>query len=115
MRRICLVMALGTALSGSMGLAQQAPTAGPYKVLKTARVGGAGGFDYVYADVAGRRLYIARTGTSPTAISRIDRNGNSSGSVVSGARICRAHGPHNAKHAHRDVTSLSRTEPSDGR
>jgi DNA-binding beta-propeller fold protein YncE len=65
MRRICLVMALGTALSGSIGLAQQAPAAGPYKVLKTARVGGAGGFDYVYADVAGRRLYIARTGTSP--------------------------------------------------
>ena len=52
MRRICLVMALGTALSGSMGLAQPAPTAGPYKVLKTARIGGAGGFDYVYADVA---------------------------------------------------------------
>jgi hypothetical protein len=34
-------------------------------VLKTAKVGGAGGFDYVYADEAGRRLYIARTGTSP--------------------------------------------------
>ena len=44
------------------GLAQ---TAGPYKVLKTAKVGGAGGFDYVYADVDGRRLYIARSG--PTA------------------------------------------------
>jgi DNA-binding beta-propeller fold protein YncE len=35
---------------------------GPYKVLKTAKVGGAGGFDYVYADSAGRRLYIPRTG-----------------------------------------------------
>jgi DNA-binding beta-propeller fold protein YncE len=45
--------------------AQQAPTAGPYKVLKTAKVGGDGGFDYVYADDAGRRLYIPRTG--PTA------------------------------------------------
>jgi DNA-binding beta-propeller fold protein YncE len=40
----------------------QAPTAGPYKVLKTAKVGGEGGFDYVYADSAGRRLYIPRTG-----------------------------------------------------
>jgi DNA-binding beta-propeller fold protein YncE len=48
-----------------MGLAQQTPTAGPYKVLERAKVGGAGGFDYVYADVAGRRLYIARTGTAP--------------------------------------------------
>ncbi len=35
---------------------------GPYKVEKTAKVGGAGGFDYVYADDAGRRLYIPRTG-----------------------------------------------------
>lgn len=35
---------------------------GPYKILKTAKVGGAGGFDYVYADSAGRRLYIPRTG-----------------------------------------------------
>jgi DNA-binding beta-propeller fold protein YncE len=35
---------------------------GPYKVMKTAKVGGTGGFDYVYADDAGRRLYIPRTG-----------------------------------------------------
>ena len=44
---------------GSFGLAQQT---GPYKVLKTARVGGEGGWDYIYADVAGRRLYILRGG-----------------------------------------------------
>ena len=49
----------------SPGLAQQAPAAGPYKVLKTAKVGGEGGFDYVNADVEGRRLYIARTGPTP--------------------------------------------------
>src|SRR6202140_2392142 len=65
MRRFCLVMATGIALSGSLGLALQTPATGPYKVLKTAKVGGAGGFDYVYADEAGRRLYIARTGPSP--------------------------------------------------
>jgi DNA-binding beta-propeller fold protein YncE len=46
-------------------MAHQASTAGPYRVLNTAKVGGAGGFDYVYADAAGRRLYIPRTG--PTA------------------------------------------------
>ena len=35
----------------------------PYSVVGTARVGGLGGYDYVYADQAGRRLYIPRTGT----------------------------------------------------
>jgi len=36
-------------------------------VLKTARVGGEGGFDYIYADVAGRRLYIPRRGVPAVA------------------------------------------------
>ena len=40
---------------------------GPYKVLRTARVGGEGGWDYIYAEVAGRRLYIPRRGTPPPA------------------------------------------------
>jgi hypothetical protein len=65
MRQICLGFAAGIAVFASIGLAQQAPAAGPYKVLKTAKVGGAGGFDYVYADVDGRRLYVARTGAMP--------------------------------------------------
>lgn len=43
--------------------AQQPSTTGPYRVLKTARVGGDGGYDYVYADVSGRRLYIPRGGS----------------------------------------------------
>jgi hypothetical protein len=54
--------AVSVSLFASIGLAQQGAAAGPYKVLKTAKVGGAGGFDYVHADVDGRRLYIARTG-----------------------------------------------------
>jgi DNA-binding beta-propeller fold protein YncE len=55
-------------LASGNGTDQTAPqnlTAGPYKVLKTAKVGGAGGFDYVYADADGRRLYIPRTGRGP--------------------------------------------------
>jgi hypothetical protein len=36
--------------------------AGLYKVTKTARVGGEGGFDYIFADVQGRRLYTPRGG-----------------------------------------------------
>ena len=61
MRRVCVCAAI-IAMLISIGWAQQAPTAQPYKVIRTAKVGGAGGFDYVYADVAGRRLYIPRTG-----------------------------------------------------
>jgi DNA-binding beta-propeller fold protein YncE len=62
MRRFCLVLAVVMAMSACIAMAQPAPTAGPYKVLKTAKVGGEGGFDYVYADAAGRRLYIPRSG-----------------------------------------------------
>ena len=39
--------------------------AGPYHVQKTVKVGGEGGFDYVYADPDGRRLYVARSGPAP--------------------------------------------------
>src|ERR1700730_6030238 len=63
MLRIYVVLAV-IAVWASIGLAQQAAT-GPYKVLKTAKVGGAGGFDYVFADAVGRRLYIPRTGAAP--------------------------------------------------
>jgi DNA-binding beta-propeller fold protein YncE len=55
MRQFLLLFALA-----SFAFAQDS---GPYKILKIAKVGGDGGFDYVYADSAGRRLYIPRTGT----------------------------------------------------
>jgi len=54
----------------TLTIAAMAPTAraeGPYKVEKVVKVGGAGGFDYVYADVEGRRLYIPRPGAVDTA------------------------------------------------
>jgi DNA-binding beta-propeller fold protein YncE len=59
-----LALAVATATFASAGSAQQA---GPYKVLKSARVGGEGGWDYIYADTAGRRLYIPRGGTRAVA------------------------------------------------
>jgi len=68
MKRICLIVALGIGLSA---LASAQPAAGPYKVQKTAKVGGAGGFDYVYADVDGRKLYIPRTG-NPARVTVFD-------------------------------------------
>jgi DNA-binding beta-propeller fold protein YncE len=36
----------------------------PYRTLKTVRPGGTEGFDYVYADEAGRNLYVPRLGDS---------------------------------------------------
>jgi DNA-binding beta-propeller fold protein YncE len=54
MRVACLVLAMVS----SIGLAQD----GPYKVEKTVKAGGDGGFDYVTADATGRRLYVGRSG-----------------------------------------------------
>jgi hypothetical protein len=63
MRPFCLAVAIaaGIATLASIGLAQ-APTSGPYEIIKTVRVGGEGGFDYIFADVKGRRLYTPRGG-----------------------------------------------------
>src|SRR5438093_1924473 len=69
MRRNVLLLIVMGALFTSAGLAFQAGTAsqagtdGPYKVLKTAKVGGEGNTDYIYADTAGRRIYITRGAT----------------------------------------------------
>src|SRR5437764_12147378 len=61
---LCVVM---SALVTSVGLAFQGGAAGPYKVLKTVKVGGEGGTDYIYADSVGRRLYITRGATQAQA------------------------------------------------
>jgi hypothetical protein len=46
----------------SVGMEMARAQSGPYKILTTAKVGGEGGFDYVYADAAGRKLYVPRLG-----------------------------------------------------
>lgn len=51
------------AAAGFLLIAPATAQEGPYKVLKTAKVGGEGGWDYIYADAAGRRLYIPRGAT----------------------------------------------------
>jgi hypothetical protein len=72
MRRLYLRSAVGLTMFAAIGLAQQNLAAAPYKVVKTVKVGGAGGFDYVYADVDGRRLYIPRPGASGARITVFD-------------------------------------------
>jgi DNA-binding beta-propeller fold protein YncE len=64
MRKFLLGLAMAMATFAPIASAQQAA---PYKVLKTARVGGEGGWDYIYADAAGRRLYIPRGATRAVA------------------------------------------------
>ena len=59
-------LAIGFVIAGVFLLAidcpaQQEDPSG-YKVIKSARVGGEGGFDYLSADVDARRLYVPRNG-----------------------------------------------------
>jgi hypothetical protein len=49
-----------TLIWASMAIADRDPT--PYKLVQTAKVGGEGGFDYIFADIKSRRLYIPRNG-----------------------------------------------------
>src|SRR6059058_4459645 len=59
MHRLAALVTGALFLAVAAGIAQEG-SAGPYKVLKTVRAGGEGNWDYIYADVAGRRLYIPR-------------------------------------------------------
>jgi len=67
MRRYLLTMTAALTIFGAIASAWQAASSGPYKVLKTAKVGGEGGWDYIYADSVGRRLYIPRGATREVA------------------------------------------------
>jgi DNA-binding beta-propeller fold protein YncE len=87
MRRFWMAAAALIATAGFIVSAQD----GPYKVQKTVKVGGAGGFDYVYADEAGRRLYIARTGQTPRItvfnLDTLEPAGEIAGSSAHGAAV----------------------------
>lgn len=67
MRQFCLAFVFAAVVATLVfpGSAQEAPTGGhPYKVLNTAKVGGEGGYDYIFAEVKSRRLYVPRSGPS---------------------------------------------------
>jgi hypothetical protein len=61
---LAAVLAAGIAILTAIGSAKPAPAADLYKILKTAKVGGEGGFDYISADIENRRLYVPRNGPS---------------------------------------------------
>lgn len=59
---LAVSFAASAAVLATIGSAQNASSSGPYKVLKTAKVGGEGGYDYIFADSDARRLYTPRGG-----------------------------------------------------
>lgn len=59
---LAVTLSVAVSLLNSPALIPTARAAEPYQVLKTVKVGGDGGFDYIFADVKGRRLYIPRSG-----------------------------------------------------
>ena len=59
---LTVVFAAALAIPAFVGFAQNPSSPGQYKVLKTAKAGGEGGYDYIFADVKERRLYIPRGG-----------------------------------------------------
>ncbi len=65
MRKYYSAAAAGIVMFAISAYAQKPASEGPYHVIKTVKVGGEGGFDYVYADSDSRHLYIARFGPSP--------------------------------------------------
>lgn len=62
MKRFGLMLFACIAVFAVVLTAKQELASGPYRVLKTAKVGGEGGFDYIFADVGARRLYAPRNG-----------------------------------------------------
>ncbi|MGO9114566.1 MAG: hypothetical protein ACLP9L_35570 [Thermoguttaceae bacterium] len=63
----------GLSVSVAFGQALPADSGnGPYKVVKSAKVGGEGGFDYVAADPDNRHLYVARSGRPSGRVSAYD-------------------------------------------
>ena len=61
-RRSWFAAACAVLLCCATGIGQEAPAAGQYRVLRTLKVGGDGGFSYLFADAAARRLYVPRSG-----------------------------------------------------
>lgn len=60
MRYLMVLLAVVVLSLSFRATAQPAASDQPYKIITTAKVGGAGGFDYVFADSSSRKLFIPR-------------------------------------------------------
>jgi hypothetical protein len=73
MRPISLALiVVAVTMLASTGIAQPPSDSRPYKILKTAKVGGEGGFDYISSDVENRRLYMPRSGMGNLTVFNLD-------------------------------------------
>lgn len=74
MRKVCAVLTflIAVLMMSSPALAQEPSSTGPYEVLKTVKAGGEGGFDYIFADVKGRRLYVPRGAPTGLMVFNLD-------------------------------------------
>jgi len=72
MRTLLTACGLAAALMGSATTSAALAADAPYKVLRTVKTGGEGGFDYVYADAANRKLYAPRSGAGSARVSVFD-------------------------------------------
>jgi DNA-binding beta-propeller fold protein YncE len=68
-----LFIVAGLAMLAPLAYRCLADQATPYKITKQVKVGGTGGFDYVFADSDGRKLYVPRSaGRGGGGTSRVD-------------------------------------------
>ena len=72
MRNFCKLLAAVAMFVVAVGWSVRGHAADPYKIVNSAKVGGAGGFDYVFADSDGRRLYVPRSGGTTSRVSVYD-------------------------------------------
>jgi DNA-binding beta-propeller fold protein YncE len=72
MRTFCKLLAAVAMFVVAAGWSVRVHAADPYKIVNSAKVGGAGGFDYVFADSDGRRLYVPRSGGTTSRVSVYD-------------------------------------------
>jgi DNA-binding beta-propeller fold protein YncE len=70
--RLSIVLSAGSLALALIVWPVHVVAAEPYKVVNTAKVGGDGGFDYVFADADGRRLYIPRSGGATGRVTVFD-------------------------------------------
>lgn len=91
-KKFMMAIAASILIFAVAGFAKQASSSGPYKILKKVKVGGQGGFDYIFADVEGRRLYVPRNGTGAPGLmvfnlDTLEPAGTISGIAAGGAAV----------------------------